>query len=161
MRVDCECQVTRMPKYDPRKVQAVRCPKCGSASGERCRTANGKATSFHTLRKGVVYRRYIRSSSGAIKRGVTLPKIKITATYLQYESPQQGEAMIDGTRVLWERDGLKYLAYELSDDDWERIEKPPSSEEDMAELSAIWAAMKSRAPFMEFHHEDAEWGTSA
>lgn len=146
-------------KYDPRKVLAVRCPRCGAKPGGKCKSANGKFTNIHTLRKGVVYRSYLKSPRGGRKQGLKTPAIKITAIYLQTPTPQQGEAIVDGVRIIWEREGAEYKGYELSDADWERIERPPVSVEDHAELQAIWVLMKSKTPYVEFFHEDAEWSS--
>jgi hypothetical protein len=50
------------------------------------------------------------------------------------------------------------LSWTLTDDDWDHIDRAPSSDEDMAQLAAIWLVMKSKDPYLEFHHEDAQWG---
>jgi hypothetical protein len=152
-----------MSEFDPKKVLAVRCPRCGALPGKPCITSKGNRTrTFHTLRKGVVYRQYLKSSRGTAKRGVRLAVIKITAVYLKAAGlPQQGEAKIDGERVIWERNGDRYVAWTMSEEEWERIETPPVSGEEYEDLKEIWMVMKARDPHHEFHHEDADWGAEA
>lgn len=147
-----------MAKFDSKKVLAVHCPRCGAKPGEHCVSKHGKPTrELHTVRKGVVYRQYIKSSSGANKRGVKMPSIKITAIYLQDgTTPQQGEALVGKTRVVWAREGAKYRGWTMSDDDWAHVE----SGEDAARLMDIWLVTKAKEPYIEFFHEDANWGAT-
>lgn len=54
--------------YDGYKVLQVECPKCGAQPEESCRSSSGKKTyDPHTLRKAVVYPRYLKNVSGGTR----------------------------------------------------------------------------------------------
>jgi hypothetical protein len=60
-----------MSMYSEHKVLSVECPKCGAQPEEYCRSASGKkAHDPHTLRKAVVYPRYLRNVSGGPRQGI-------------------------------------------------------------------------------------------
>lgn len=66
-------KTTTRPKYDLDEVMMVVCPQCGAGKGRRCRTVNGlQCQEPHTLRKGVVYPRFLREETGRLKRGLPL-----------------------------------------------------------------------------------------
>lgn len=63
-----------MADYDERRVLGVHCPKCGAEPDERCKSSSGKPSyDVHTLRKAVVYPRYLRNLSGGTQGK---PKVK-------------------------------------------------------------------------------------
>jgi hypothetical protein len=66
-------KTTTHPRYDRDEVILVACPHCGVPAGHRCVTAGGRSTlELHTLRKGVVYPRYLVEEDGEFKRGLIL-----------------------------------------------------------------------------------------
>lgn len=61
-----------MTEYDPRRVQKVKCPKCGAQPGAPCVTKTGRRFTgeHHVHRRGVVYPRFLLTPDGKPKRGI-------------------------------------------------------------------------------------------